>query len=880
MKKWLPVISKEGIMFFFDKSTGSCQWTYPKEYDSKTKKYENIFFKDWIKLKDNNNKNYWKNSKNGIIQYIKPSSTTFILEAALLDNFAFIELYFEYNGDINFKDNEERNSLHYACMNDNDKMVKLLIKLGCEINKSDNMGNTPLIYSIMYHSYKSLKILIEFGADLNKKNKNGNSILHYAVKNKNQKVILFLIKNGCEIGEKNKQGEYPIDWAVKDNNWSLVNMLTKLSNVIYTEKNYQNNKDNSSSSDSDNEINTNKKVNDENKKVNLDFFDNNFSPIIFESRRNSKVINQKINNKLIHLNINKDNFKSKNKSKENLINPKLSIDDINFSRKEDDEEDLKEGNEQKNNIPLILKNKNNNLEKEDNKSIDSDNKINNLNEEKNVNISFLNEDKNMNENYFNEDKNINLSILNQEKNMIDLNQGKNNNISNINLEKTLEFPNLNIVKKKIKYDNIISTSISKKIKNKKLLNTDRKNNIDNSIISNATTLNTTNVSKISQVSSYITTNIYPKIKSTSEKIIDYLSLLYNKLNVCSRKHTQKIYRNLNKLYNNLYIYYFNPPDIENQIEYLRYSIQLDSIFKKNNNNNNNIVNFKNIKFSLDKKSYKKKRIHTNPYQQREFNKYNRIKKKRKKYFIYSIPKYMFFNLITGNFNKKKLKCFTKHYDSKFIKILFSSPIIKNQLYKLRNLNKNDLLLTSFNESKLEESIKYDTIMTHHIRSLTQTLNSINENNEINTNTKNLIPKLNLTFKNLNNKESDKDEEEEDEKEEKQIISTNRSTNSAYEHIFKSLNNINKIIDYTASQSIKKEKTINDKKEENWDNLEVSLMNNNHNNSTITYNNDECDLENILKEYNFQLNMLKQRENEKMENSISISSSFFSIIDKK
>ena len=80
---------------------------------------------------------------------------------------------------------------------------------------------------------------------------------------------------------------------------------------------------------------------------------------------------------------------------------------------------------------------------------------------------------------------------------------------------------------------------------------------------------------------------------------------------------------------------------------------------------------------------------------------------------------------------------------------------------------------------------------------------------------------------------------------------------------------------------KKEKNNNiDRKEENWDKLETSLMNNNNNNSTITYNNDECDLENILKDYNFQLNMLKQREDEKMENSVSISSSFFSIIDKK
>ena len=785
MKKWLPVISKEGIMFFFDKSTGSCQWTYPKEYNSKTKKYENIYFKDWIKLKDNNNKNYWKNSKNGIIQYIKPSSTTFILEASLLDNFAFIELYFEYNGDINFKDNQERNSLHYACMNDNDTMVKLLIKLGCEINKCDYMGNTPLIYSIMYHSYKSLKILIEFGADLNIKNKNGNSILHYAVKNKNEKVILFLIKNGCEIGEKNKKGEYPIDWAIKDNNWSLVNMMTKLSNVIYTEKTYSNNQENSSSSsDSDNEINTNKKVKNENKKVSLDFFDN-ISPIIFESKRNNKDNDQKINNKLIHLNIHKDNFKSKYKDKGNIVNPKLSIDDINFSRKEDDE-DEKEEKEEKN-IPLILTNKNNILEKDDDKSIDNGN-LNNLNEEKNVNISIINEDKNFNENNLNEDKNIDLSILNKEKNMNDFNQEKNINLSNLNLEKTLEFPNLNIIKKQIKFDNIISTS--KKMKNKKLLNTDRKNNVDNSMISNATTLNTTNISKISQVSSYITTNIYPIVKSTSEKIKDYFSILYNKCNVCSKKHSQKIYRNLSKLCNNLYIYYFNPPDIENQIEYLRYSIQLDSIFKNNNNNSYNNINIKNIKFSLGKNNYKKKRIHTNPYQQREFNKYNRIKKKRKKYFIYSIPKYMFFNFTTGNFNKKKLKCFTKHYDSKFIKILFSSPLIKNQLYILRNINKNDLLLTSLNESKLEESIKYDTIMTHHIRSLTQTLNSINENNEINTNTKYSIPKLNLTFKKLNDKESNKDnEEEEDEKEEKEMNSSHRSTNAAYEHIFQSLNNI-------------------------------------------------------------------------------------------
>ena len=212
MTKWLPIISKEGIMFFFDKSSGSCQWVYPKEYNIKTQKYENIFFKDWVKQKDNKNKYYWKNSKNGIIQYIKPSSTTFILEAALLDNFAFIELYFEYNGDINFNDNQQRNALHYACMNDNEKMVKLLIKLGCEINKKDYIGNTPLIYSIMYHSYKSLKTLIEYNANVNLKNNNGNTPLHLALKAKNKPIIKLLMDNKAALDIPNEDGEIPFEY--------------------------------------------------------------------------------------------------------------------------------------------------------------------------------------------------------------------------------------------------------------------------------------------------------------------------------------------------------------------------------------------------------------------------------------------------------------------------------------------------------------------------------------------------------------------------------------------------------------------------------------------------------------------------------------------
>ena len=67
-----------------------------------------ISFSNWRKI-EKDNKIIWQNKKTKMIQYVKPTSTIFVLEAAFINNIAFIEFYLKFSGDINVLDKENRN---------------------------------------------------------------------------------------------------------------------------------------------------------------------------------------------------------------------------------------------------------------------------------------------------------------------------------------------------------------------------------------------------------------------------------------------------------------------------------------------------------------------------------------------------------------------------------------------------------------------------------------------------------------------------------------------------------------------------------------------------------------------------------------------------
>jgi len=57
---------------------------------------------------------FWKNTQTDITQTINPRSETYVFESAMVNNVAFLELYYKHGGDINLFDNKKRTPLHHA----------------------------------------------------------------------------------------------------------------------------------------------------------------------------------------------------------------------------------------------------------------------------------------------------------------------------------------------------------------------------------------------------------------------------------------------------------------------------------------------------------------------------------------------------------------------------------------------------------------------------------------------------------------------------------------------------------------------------------------------------------------------------------------------
>jgi hypothetical protein len=65
--------------------------------------------KHWKKFKDVFGRIYWKNVQLNVIQRVKPNSHSYLIEAAILGNIAFLHLYLSNNGNLNIIDQRGRN---------------------------------------------------------------------------------------------------------------------------------------------------------------------------------------------------------------------------------------------------------------------------------------------------------------------------------------------------------------------------------------------------------------------------------------------------------------------------------------------------------------------------------------------------------------------------------------------------------------------------------------------------------------------------------------------------------------------------------------------------------------------------------------------------
>lgn len=748
MSKWLPIVSKKGMLFFYDKSTGNVQYTYPKEYDNKTRKYVGVFFKLWKKAPIPNQNSYcWKNSQTKVVQYVKPSSTTYIFEACLLDNFAFIELYIEYNGNINISDTNQRNCIHYAVMNDNDKMVKLLLKLGCDGEQKDNLGDTPLHYALLYRSYKCMRVLVEGGCNLNEKNEKGETIMHLAVKNRNVKLIYYLVSKGATISLKNKLGEFPIDYAVKENNWGMVKILTKLSKVVIAEKELEYEEEEKEEMNSDNEMN-----NESSSESEIEF-----------QKKNKRNINNNIFN-VLEDSEREDSNKNRKKKKKN---EKLLL------RKDINEDSIFDGGGKLENVNFIQKNSKSDRHKPQKKSIKKDN--------------------------YNHNNKISIDEINF------LREGTT--------ERHPPTQKLKI-KENSRYGSPQKLDLQyKKIKHERIK--EYKQNLTFRSSSSLSTSGNSSFLSISSISSSLST-IYSALSSCAIPMLNISKNILSKFYQYSKQKSLKFWKISQKFIQNLKIFINTPPDIENQIEYINY---MSSSFDHNmiNKLKTSYISEKEVKliqsreFKEPKKNKKKQKIISNIYRGRVVNKFQCIfNKKREKKYIYTFPKYILYKNDNEIISYKKYINLLHKFkrDTQFIKCL------KEQYKHTKNDYKKHILhLPLFIDISREE----------------------NENN----------------------------------------LQSSRSNGSAYENILKSINNINRIIDTaTSTRSINicrnKPNQNGEIDESHWDNLDMlSYLK-----PTVTEDDNEVEIEDLLKEYNNKLTSLKNT------NIIMTTQNAFSIINKE
>lgn len=112
---WEVKTTSKGFVYFKPKGNNNCQWEFPRVYNYKTKKYKSIYMKDWVRLRNpQTGAVMWKNSETGFTQTVDPKSVTYVFEAAMNNNIAFIEFYFRYGGNINLVDQKKRTPLHHA----------------------------------------------------------------------------------------------------------------------------------------------------------------------------------------------------------------------------------------------------------------------------------------------------------------------------------------------------------------------------------------------------------------------------------------------------------------------------------------------------------------------------------------------------------------------------------------------------------------------------------------------------------------------------------------------------------------------------------------------------------------------------------------------
>ncbi|XP_031225055.1 putative ankyrin repeat domain-containing protein 19 isoform X3 [Mastomys coucha] len=154
--------------------------------------------------------------------------------AACAGDLPFVRLYFTLGKyEVNHRDRENRNAMHFACFYGHLELVIYLWRRGCEINVCDNHNITPLMKAVQSWEDEIVCFLLEHHANLHIKDSMGNTALHYAVYGGNSAMAARLLQYGANIEERTKDNLTPLLLALRENRLKMAQFLVKMDASVH-----------------------------------------------------------------------------------------------------------------------------------------------------------------------------------------------------------------------------------------------------------------------------------------------------------------------------------------------------------------------------------------------------------------------------------------------------------------------------------------------------------------------------------------------------------------------------------------------------------------------------------------------------------------------
>ena len=164
---------------------------------------------------------------------IEKSNSAFHL-ACFLGNQSIINKLLNYIClvDINLKNNNGYNAIHYATFNGHYELVEYLISLNCNLHDTNINGDNALHIAAKFNSVTVANILLNYKIDINASNKKGETALYIATENNNRYVTELLLNNNADVNIKCKYNISPLHNACENGClFAVETLLNKIAEI-------------------------------------------------------------------------------------------------------------------------------------------------------------------------------------------------------------------------------------------------------------------------------------------------------------------------------------------------------------------------------------------------------------------------------------------------------------------------------------------------------------------------------------------------------------------------------------------------------------------------------------------------------------------------